>query len=103
MSSGESERWTMGQDDGNCPLARGGCGRENISLKTGECSARMPLNTQKSTSPAARITVPSSYQNSSSVLLIAHPSDASSDCVLDRLLARTFAIFHKSRDREAAR
>ncbi len=47
---------------------RGG-GKENISLKTGEDSARIPLKTRNSTSRATRIMVPSSYQNSASCCL----------------------------------
>lgn len=47
----------------------GGCGKENMSLNTGECSARMPLKTRNSTSRATRMMLPSSYQNSSSRFL----------------------------------
>ncbi|TFK81978.1 hypothetical protein K466DRAFT_317955 [Polyporus arcularius HHB13444] len=51
---------------------------ENISFKTGEWSARIPLKTRHPVSSATIITFSSSYQNSSSLLRFSPPF-ASSD------------------------
>lgn len=65
-SSGESDTWTTGHSDSPDVDASCGCDKEHISLKTGECSARIPLKTRNSTSRAMRMMFPSSYQNSAS-------------------------------------
>ncbi len=57
-------------DPSSAGTERKACGSANISFRTGEWLARSPLYTRNSTSPQSRIMVPSSNQNSVSLIKI---------------------------------